>query len=92
MASKLYMRAIRGPAAYAAGGFTTTLDEVEYVSQSSSLLCQVQTVTSSPMVAQAVSSSGNIVTVILRDQRSSGMEPASGDFSALGISMTYQGF
>jgi hypothetical protein len=49
------------------------------------------TVSSSPFVAQAVNASGNVATVILRDQRSGGIEPTSGDFSALHVGVIYEG-
>lgn len=93
MAGRLYMRSIRGPSAYSAGGFTTVLDEVEYLQESSSLNVLVQPVgASTSMRATAQSYSGNIVTVVLRDERSGGLEPTSGDFSGIGFSMVYQGF
>lgn len=92
MASKLYMRSIRGPSAYVAGGFTTTLDEMEYLTESSSLNFIVAPVgASTSIIANAQSYSGNIVTIVLRDTRSGGLEPTSGDFSGIGFSMVYQG-
>ena len=89
---RLHQRSIRGPASYAAGGFTYTLDQVEYLGQSSGRMVTAATVSSSPMIAQVVSDSGNIVTIIVRDVRSGGIEPAgTPDLSNLHIALTYSG-
>lgn len=89
---RLHLRSIRGPASYAAGGFTYTLDQVEYLGQSSGRMVMAATVSSSPMIAQVVSDSGNIVTIIVRDSRSGGIEPAATpDLSGLHIALTYSG-
>ena len=87
----LRSRTVRGPSSYAAGGFLVTLGDVERIAVSSGRLVSAATVSSSPMVAQVVNASGNIATVILRDQRSSGIEPTSGDFSGLHVNVTYEG-
>lgn len=87
----MHMRTIRGPAAYAAGGFTYAVDEVEYIGESSGRMVAALTVSSSPMIAQVVNHSGNIATIILRDTRSGGIEPTSGDFSGLHIGVVYTG-
>lgn len=87
----LRMRTVRGPSSYAAGGFDVTLGDVSNIAQSSGPLVQAHTVSSSPMVAQVVATSGNIATVILRDSRSGGGEPTSGDFSALDVNIIYEG-
>ena len=88
---RLHQRSIRGPASYAAGGFNYTLDQVEWLGQSSGRMVSADTVSSSPMLAQVVSDSGNIVTIIMRDMRSGGIEPTSGDLSNLSIALTYSG-
>ena len=85
------MRSVRGPASYATGGFLTTLGEVERIAVTSGRLAAAWVVSSSPLIAQVVAVSGNIVTTILRDMRSSGIEPTSGDFSATHIAITYEG-
>ena len=85
------MRSVRGPASYAAGGFLTTLGEIERIAVTSGRLAAAWVVSSSPLMAQVVTVSGNIVTVILRDMRSSGIEPTSGDFSATHIAIAYEG-
>ena len=85
------LRSIRGPASYAAGGFLVTLGDIERIAVSSGRMVAAWVVSSSPLVAQVVNASGNIATVILRDMRSSGIEPTSGDFSATQIAVTYEG-
>ena len=85
------LRSIRGPASYAAGGFLVTLGDIERIAVSSGRMVAAWVVSSSPLVAQAVNASGNVVTVILRDMRSSGIEPTSGDFSATHIAIAYEG-
>ena len=85
------MISVRGPASYAAGGFLVRLGDVERIGQSSGRLVAAWTVSSSPLLAQATATSGNVVTVILRDMRSSGIEPTSGDFSGTHIGLTYEG-
>lgn len=85
------MRSVRGPSSYAAGGFLVTLGDVERLSVSSGRMVSAATVSSSPMAAQVVNASGNVATVILRDTRSSGIEPTSGDFSALHVNVLYEG-
>ena len=85
------LRSIRGPASYAAGGFLATLGDIERIAVSSGRMVAAWTVSSSPLIAQAVNASGNIATVILRDMRSSGIEPTSGDFSATHIAIAYEG-
>jgi hypothetical protein len=85
------MRSVRGPAVYAAGGFLVTLGDIERISVSSGRLVSAATVSSSPMVAQVVNASGNVATVILRDQRSGGLEPTAGDFSGLHVNVLYEG-
>ena len=85
------MRSVRGPASYAAGGFLVTLGDIERIAVSSGRLVAAWVVSSSPLVAQVVNASGNVATVILRDLRSSGIEPTSGDFSGTHIAVAYQG-
>ena len=85
------MRSVRGPASYSAGGFLVTLGDIERIAVSSGRLVAAWVVSSSPFVAQAVNASGNVATVILRDLRSSGIEPTSGDFSGTHIAVAYQG-
>lgn len=85
------MRSVRGPASYAAGGFLVTLGDIERIAVSSGRMVSAYTVSSSPMVAQVVNASGNVATVILRDQRSGGIEPTSGDFSGLHVGLIYEG-
>ena len=85
------LRSIRGPASYAAGGFLVTLGDIERIAVSSGRMVAAWIVSSSPLIAQAVNASGNIATVILRDMRSSGIEPTSGDFSATHIAIAYEG-
>ena len=85
------MRSIRGPASYGAGGFLVTLGDVERIALSSGRMVAAWVVSSSPFIAQVVQASGNIATVILRDLRSSGIEPTSGDFTATHIAVTYEG-
>ena len=87
----LRMRSVRGPAAYAAGGFLVTLGDVERIAEASGRLVGAWTVSSSPMVAQVTGASGNVATIILRDQRSGGIEPTSGDFSGLQVAAVYEG-
>ena len=87
----LKLRSIRGTDAYTAGGFLYRIDDFEYIAQSSGRMVMAATVSSSPLVAQAVAASGDTVTIILRDQRSSGIEPTSGDFSGLHIAVLYEG-
>lgn len=88
---QMRMRSVRGPASYSAGGFLATLGEIERIAVSSGRLVAAWVVSSSPMVAQAVNASGNIATVILRDMRSGGIEPTSGDFSAMHVAIAYEG-
>ena len=85
------LRSIRGPASYAAGGFLVTLGDIERIAVSSGRMVAAWVVSSSPLIAQAVNASGNVATVILRDMRSSGIEPTSGDFSATHIAIAYEG-
>ena len=85
------LRSIRGPASYATGGFLATLGDIERIAVSSGRMVAAWVVSSSPLVAQVVNASGNIATVILRDMRSSGIEPTSGDFSATHIAVLYEG-
>ena len=85
------MRSVRGPSSYAAGGFLVTLGDVERIAVSSGRLVTASVVSSSPLMAQVVNASGNVATVILRDFRSSGIEPTSGDFSALQVNVQYEG-
>ena len=85
------MMSVRGPASYAAGGFLVRLGDVERIGQSSGRLVAAWAVSSSPLMAQATLSSGNVATVILRDMRSGGIEPTSGDFSALHVALVYEG-
>ena len=87
----LRMRSVRGPSSYAAGGFLVTLGDVERIAEASGRLVAAWTVSSSPLVAQVVAASGNVATVILRDQRSGGIEPTAGDFSALQVAAVYEG-
>ena len=82
---------VRGPASYAAGGFLVRLGEAERIGQSSGRMVAAFTVSSSPLEAQVTGASGNVATVILRDMRSSGIEPTSGDFSATHIALVYEG-
>ena len=82
---------VRGPASYAAGGFLVRAGDVERIGQSSGRLVAAFTVSSSPLLAQVTTTSGNVVTVILRDTRSSGIEPTSGDFGATHIALVYEG-
>lgn len=84
-------RSIRGPSSYSAGGFLVTLGDIERIAVSSGRMVSAAIVSSSPMVAQVVNASGNVATVILRDMRSSGIEPTSGDFSALQVNVLYEG-
>lgn len=83
------MRSVRGPSSYAAGGFDVTLGELEYISVSTGRIVYAGTVSSSPMAAQVANASGNIVTIILRDARSGGIEPTSGDFTGLHVAIVY---
>ena len=85
------MQSVRGPASYAAGGFLVRLGDVERIGASSGRLVAAWTVSSSPLEAQVTAASGNVATVILRDMRSSGIEPTSGDFSATHIALVYEG-
>lgn len=85
------MRSVRGPSSYAAGGFLVTLGDIERIAVTSGRLVAAWVVSSSPFVAQVVQASGNVATVILRDHRSSGNEPTSGDFSALHVAIAYEG-
>lgn len=85
------MRSVRGPASYAAGGFLATLGDIQQISVSSGRMVSATTVSSSPMAAQVVNASGNVATVILRDTRSGGIEPTSGDFSGLHVNILYEG-
>ena len=87
----LRMRSVRGPASYAAGGFLVTCGDIERIVVSSGRMAAAWVVSSSPLVAQIVAVSGNIATVILRDLRSSGIEPTSGDFSATHVAIAYEG-
>ena len=89
MTTRPRMRGIRGPSSYAAGGFDTPLGEIEYIPASTGRMVSAATVSSSPMTAQVVAHSGNIVTIILRDQRSGGIEPTSGDFTNLHLAVVY---
>lgn len=85
------MRSVRGPASYAAGGFLVTLGNIERIAVTSGRLVAAWVVSSSPMIAQVVQASGNVATVILRDQRSGGIEPTAGDFTGLHVAVIYEG-
>jgi hypothetical protein len=85
------MRSVRGPSSYSAGGFLVTLGDTERIGSSSGRMVAAWTVSSSPLQAQVVGASGNVATVILRDLRSSGIEPTAGDFSATHIGLVYEG-
>lgn len=85
------IQSVRGPAAYVAGGFLVRLGETERIGVSSGRLIAAFTVSSSPLQAQVTLTSGNVATVILRDMRSSGIEPTTGDFSATHIGLVYEG-
>ena len=85
------MRSVRGPASYSAGGFLVTLGDIERIAVTSGRLVAAWTVSSSPLIAQVVNASGNIATVILRDGRSSNIEPTSGDFTGLHVAIAYEG-
>lgn len=85
------LRSIRGPASYSAGGFLATLGDIERIAVSSGRMVAAWVVSSSPLVAQVVNASGNIATIILRDMRSGGIEPTSGDFSATHVAVAYEG-
>ena len=85
------MRGIRGPGTYAAGGFLVTLGDIERIAVSSGRMVAAWVTSSSPFVAQVVNASGNVATVILRDQRSSGIEPTAGDFSATHLAVIFEG-
>lgn len=87
----LRFRSVRGPSSYGAGGFLVTLGDVERIAVTSGRLAAAWTVSSSPLQAQVVNVSGNVATVILRDRRSSAIEPTSGDFSALHVALIYEG-
>jgi len=87
----LRMRSVRGPSSYTAGGFLVTLGDIERIAVSSGRLVSAATVSSSPMMAQVVNASGNVATVILRDLRSGGIEPTSGDFTGLHVDVQYEG-
>ena len=88
----LRMRSVRGPASYLAGGFLVTLGDIERIAVSSGRMVAAWTVSSSPFVAQVVNASGNIATVMLRDQRSGGTEAADTvNFSGLHVAVVYEG-
>ena len=88
----LRMRSVRGPASYLAGGFLATLGDIERIAVSSGRMVAAWTVSSSPFVAQVVNASGNVATIMLRDQRSGGIEAVDAvNFSALHIGVIYEG-
>lgn len=82
----LTTRSVRGPASYVTGGFNVTMGSGQKIADSSGRVAAAWTSSSSPFVAQVVNSSGNIITVMLRDTRSSGIEAGSAvDFSNLHV-------
>jgi hypothetical protein len=87
----LRMRSVRGPSSYGAGGFTITAGEVQAIEVSSGRMALASMVSSSYFFANVVNTSGNIATVILRDSRSGGLEPTSGDLSNLHVALVYEG-
>ena len=55
-------------------------------------VAQAVVVSSSPFFAQVVNASGNLVTIMLRDSRSGGLEAtAATDFSLMHMAVTYEG-
>lgn len=91
MPTMLRMRSVRGPSSYAAGGFAVTLGDVQVIEQSSGRMVSVYQASSTPFSPTVVSASGNICTVMLRDGRSSFLEPSSGDFSTQHYVAIYEG-
>ena len=91
MPTMVRMRSVRGPASYAAGGFTVTLGDIQVIESSSGRMVQAVMSSSTYFLANVVSASGNIATVIMRDARSGGIEPTSGDLSNLHMAVIYEG-
>ena len=85
------MRSVRGPASYAAGGFAPVLGDIQAIAISSGRLVAAIMASSSYFVANVVNASGNIATVMMRDMRSGGLEPTSGDLSNLHVALVYEG-
>jgi len=82
----------RGPSSYSAGGFDVTVGAFEEVSQSSGAMVLAQIASSSYYYASPVSASGNIVTVMVRDLRSAGMEAGAVDMSGLDVLVLTYGY
>lgn len=86
------IESVRGPSSYSTGGFDRTLGEPEYIAESSGRMVVAYGASSSQHIPQVAGSSGNIVTIIMRDGRSSLIESAATtDFSGLHIGLVYAG-
>ena len=85
------MRSVRGPASYSAGGFAPVFGDIQAIAVSSGRIVGAFMASSSYFIANLVNASGNIATVIMRDMRSGGLEPTSGDLSNLHVALVYEG-
>lgn len=66
LGNRVYITSVRGPASYAAGGFSATMGDIERIGEGSGRMIGAMLASSGLFTVEVASHSGNIATLIVR--------------------------